>query len=129
MERTPATVPLSLPSVVPSHLHKGSSHCGFGESNVLLQRLLYSADPRPTQRGRKLTTPGENTVRYLYADLDTPYPRLGQGGMSTGYTRYGPDKQAINGNGWFGTDGGYAEKSLIDGRMGAGHRRMREGRV
>nr|XP_019007825.1 uncharacterized protein I206_07459 [Kwoniella pini CBS 10737]OCF46606.1 hypothetical protein I206_07459 [Kwoniella pini CBS 10737] len=51
---------------------------------------------------------------YVQADLDTPYPRTAGGGASSAFTRYGPDGSIANG---------------IDGRMGIGHRRLREGRV
>ncbi|WVQ95319.1 hypothetical protein IAU59_002414 [Kwoniella sp. CBS 9459] len=51
---------------------------------------------------------------YVQADLDTPYPRTAGGGASSAFTRYGPDGSIVNG---------------VDGRMGIGHRRMREGRV
>jgi hypothetical protein len=67
----------------------------------------------------------------IQADMDTPYPRLKSGGMSSGATRYDGRQEPINGNGYrdaFGyMEGGQA--SAIDGRLGRGHRRMREGRV
>jgi hypothetical protein len=53
-------------------------------------------------------------ARFLQADMDTPYPRDGSGGMTSSMTRYGPDNEIVNG---------------IEGRLGIGHKRQREGRV
>lgn len=58
--------------------------------------------------------------RRIQADLDTPYPRLKSGGMSSGWTKYDIGQEPINGN-------GYKELSGVDGRLGRGHRRIREG--
>ncbi|WVF67753.1 hypothetical protein IAT40_002512 [Kwoniella sp. CBS 6097] len=69
-------------------------------------------DPANTPRAR---WDGSSSAQgFVQADLDTPYPRTAGGGASSAFTRYGPDGSIING---------------VDGRMGIGHRRMREGRV
>ncbi|OCF38929.1 hypothetical protein I317_07266 [Kwoniella heveanensis CBS 569] len=69
-------------------------------------------DPANTPRAR---WDGSSSAQgYVQADLDTPYPRTAGGGASSAFTRYGPDGSIING---------------VDGRMGIGHRRMREGGV
>lgn len=68
--------------------------------------------------------------RKIRADLDTCYPRLKSGGMASSATRYDWQQEPINGNGYRELYGyGTGEGGQIDGRLGRGHRRMREGKV
>lgn len=62
----------------------------------------------------------------IQADMDTPYPRLKAGGMTSAYTRYDAGNEPVNGNGYRELIGA---ASTIDGRLGKAHRRAREGKV
>ncbi|KAL7422973.1 hypothetical protein Q5752_002271 [Cryptotrichosporon argae] len=52
-----------------------------------------------------------NSVRYVQADLDTPYPRTKSGGMADGWTRY------VNGEAVVGGDGVMRSRPYRDGRV------------
>ncbi|GFZ51403.1 hypothetical protein JCM24511_09165 [Saitozyma sp. JCM 24511] len=56
---------------------------------------------------------GAPHAKCVQADLDTPYPRLKSGSVANAWTRYDQTQEAM----------------AIDGRLGVGHRRMKEGKV
>nr|XP_018259857.1 uncharacterized protein I303_07929 [Kwoniella dejecticola CBS 10117]OBR82015.1 hypothetical protein I303_07929 [Kwoniella dejecticola CBS 10117] len=88
--------------------HRAATGSGSGSVNGSMAWGDSGNGPRARYDG------SSSAAGYVQADLDTPYPRTAGGGASSAFTRYGPDGSIANG---------------IDGRMGIGHRRLREGRV